>query len=462
MDRRQQETVIADLIRSLGVSLRNRGLYPPAHPLVRTPVDRCFSNLLRFFAERPELVLVISNDTLVFEGVPIFDPTSSLEYFMERLSAIGAPAVIFEKGIAAAEVETFIRFLHETRERSLSIPRIQELLRGMGVTHIRVRPPEEEEKDDFKDARRIYDSAVSAVMSVVRDVRFGRTPSGVESDRVVREMGGMLRKNRDAILALTLIKNFDEYTYNHSVNVAVLSLALADALALPENEKIEIGVAGLLHDVGKTQLALDLIRKPGGLSVEEFEEIKNHPEEGFLLLGKMSHIRPGSAHMVLEHHMRFDGRGYPKRGLDYSRYPNSHIIPVADTYDALTTMRSYQKARSPLEALDTMRKLSSRTLSPDHVALMEKTLGTYPIGTMVRLSTMEIGVVTAVGPEGRAPSRLALLVDRNGTPLTSPEPVELPRISSRANLGRRSILATVNPLFFPSASGESLLRSAAM
>ena len=108
--------------------------------------------------------------------------------------------------------------------------------------------------------------------------------------------------------------------------------------ALTDAEKIEVGVAGLLHDVGKTQLALDLIRKPGTLSEEEFEEIKKHPEEGFALLGKMSHIRPGSAYMVLEHHMRFDRKGYPKRGPDYRLHANSMLISVSDCYDALTTM----------------------------------------------------------------------------------------------------------------------------
>ncbi len=462
MDRRLQETVIAELVRSLGRSLKNRRLYPPAHPLVREPVETCFSNLLLFFADRSELVLVISNETLVFEGVPIFRLTSTLEYFMARLGRIGAPAVIFEKGITPGELETFIRFLHETREWGLSVERIQERLRAMGVAHIRVRPPEEDEEDDLRFAQRIYDNAIGAVVSVIRDLRSGRIPSGAEADRVVRDLGGMLRKNRDALLALTLIKSFDEYTYNHSVNVAVLSLALAEALALSENERIEVGVAGLLHDVGKTQLALDLIRKPGALTDTEFDEIKKHPEEGFVLLGKMSHIHPATAYMVLEHHMRFDRTGYPGRGHDYRRYANSHIIPVADTYDALTTMRSYQKARSPLEALETMRRLAPRSLSPDLVALLDKTMGAYPIGTMVRLSTMEVAVVTATGPGGQAPSRLALLVDRNGSPLPKPEPIDLTRPAGRASLGRRSILSTVNPLLYPPAAAATFLHTAAI
>ena len=454
MDRRQQESLIADLIRSLGASLKSRRLYPPTHPAVRAPVDKCFSELLRIFADRPELVLVISDGTLVFEGVPLFNLTSSLELFMERLGAIGAPAIIFEKGLTTSDIENFIRFLHETTEQGLSAERIQEILGAMGVKHIRVKPPEKDD-DDAAAAREVYDSAVQAVVSVLQEVRTGRIPSGAETDRVVRDMGGMLRKNRDAILALTLIKNFDEYTYNHSVNVAVLSLALADALSLPEAEKIEVGVAGLLHDVGKTQLAIDLIRKPGGLTEVEFEEIKKHPEEGFVLLGKMSHIHPGSAYMVLEHHMRFDRKGYPKRETDYRLHANSMLISVSDCYDALTTMRSYQKARSPLEALELMRGLGGNSLSADLVALLVKTMGPYPIGTTVRLNTMEVGVVTATGPAG--PTKVMILADRNGTPLAKPETADLTEIVGTSGVVSRSVVGTANPLLYPAVAAGSFL-----
>ena len=462
MDRRQQEQLIADIIRTLGTSLKNRGLYPATHPLVRKPVEKCFSDLVPFFGDRQELALMISDGTLVFEGVPLFSLTSSLEHLMDRLVKIGVPAIIFEKELRIQDLENFVRFLHETKDAELTLARIKERMDDYGVRHIRVRETEDDKEDDLLLAREIYGNATDVLTTVIEEVRQGRIPSGAESERVVRDISSMLKRNRDAMLALTLIKNFDEYTYNHSVNVAVLSLALADALALPEAEKIEVGVAGLLHDVGKTQLALDLIRKPGGLTDSEFEEIKKHPEEGYVLLGRMSHIRPASAYMVLEHHMRFDRKGYPGRGHDYRRYSNSHIVPVADTYDALTTMRSYQKARSPLDALETMKRLASRSLSPDHVALLTKTLGAYPIGTMVRLSTMEIGVVTATGPGGQGPSRLALVTDRNGIALARPEPVDLTRITGRASLGRRSIVATVNPLFHPPAAADSLLRATTM
>ena len=446
------ESAIAGVVRCLGASLKNRGLYPATHPLVRTPVEKCRMELAPFFADRSELALTVSDGTLVLEGVPIFQLTSSLELFMARLGAIGLPAVIFERGVSVEDIE---------KEQGLPIPEIKERLARWGITHIRVTATEEEEKDDFTLAREIYGNALNVVVKALKDVRNGKTPDGAESDRAVREMSGMLTRNRDAMLALTLIKNFDEYTYNHSVNVSVLSLAVAETLLLPEQERIGIGVAGLLHDVGKTQLALDLIRKPGTLTVEEFEEIKKHPEEGFAILGKMTHIQESTRAVVREHHMRYDRTGYPRPEPEYRMNPYSHVIAVADCYDALTTMRSYQKARTPRQALEIMRKLSGKSLDPDLVQLLERSLGVYPVGTMVRLSTMEVAVVTGVPDDGKGEPKVAILFDRSGNPLPTPEGVDLKEDDPSSGKPRRMILGTVNPLMHPPVSMSGVLQTIA-
>jgi len=460
VNRRQMESAIAGIVRFLGTSLKNRGLYPPTHPLVRTPVEKCHGELAPFFADRSELALTVSDGTLVLEGVPIFQLTSSLELFMARLGAIGLPAVIFERGVSVEDVELFVRFLHETKEQGLPIGEIKARLAQWGVTHIRVTATDDEEKDDFTIAREIYGNALGTVVRALKDVRSGKTPDGAESDRAVRQMSGMLSRNRDAMLALTLIKNFDEYTYNHSVNVSVLSLTVAESLGMPEPERIGIGVAGLLHDVGKTQLALDLIRKPGTLTVEEFEEIKKHPEEGFAILGKMTHIREETRTVVREHHMRFDRTGYPRPEPEYRLNPHSHVIAVADCYDALTTMRSYQKARTPRQALEIMRKLAGKSLEPDLVQLLERSLGFYPVGTMVRLNTMEVGVVTGASDGEKGEPKVAILFDRSGNPLPAPQGVDLKEADPSTGMPRRMILGIVNPLMHPPVSMSGVLQAA--
>ncbi len=453
------ETAISGIVRHLGASLKNRGLYPPTHPLVRKPVEKCHAELLPLFADRTELALTVSDGTLILEGVPIFHLTSALELFLARLGGIGVPAVIFEKGVTTEEIELFVRFLHETREEGLGVSAIKDHLSRAGIRRIRVTTADEEE-DDFTLAREIYGNAINVVVQALKDVRRGKTPDGASCDLAVREMNGMISRNRDAMLALTLIKNFDEYTYNHSVNVSILSLAVADSLGISEQSRINVGVAGLLHDVGKTQLALDLIRKPGTLTVEEFEEIKKHPEEGYAILGKMSNIEDETRNMVREHHMRYDKAGYPRPEPELRVHPHSQVIAVADCFDALTTMRSYQKARTPQGALEIMRKLSGKSLDPDLVTLLERSLGAYPVGTMLRLSTMEIGIVTR-GPEaGKGQTHVAILYDRAGNPLPAPEAVSLSETDPVSGKPRRVVLGTVNPLLHPSVPLESVLSAA--
>jgi len=459
LDRRQMENTIAGIVRLLGTSLKNRGLYPPTHPLVRTPIEKCCAELTPLFADRAELALTVADETLVLEGVPIFHLTSSLELFLARLGSIGMPAVIFERGLAPEDIERFVLFLHETKEQGLGVDEIKDRLAQAGVQHIRVTATDEE-SDDFSIAREIYGNAIDVVVQALKDVRNGKTPDGASCDHTVREMNGMLLRNRDAMLALTLIKNFDEYTYNHSVNVSILSLAVADTLGLPEQHRINVGVAGLLHDVGKTQLALDLIRKPGTLSVSEYEEIKKHPEEGFAILGKMTNIQPETRSIVREHHMRFDRAGYPAPGPDTQLNPHSQVIAVADCYDALTSMRSYQMARTPQGAMEIMRKLAGKSLDPNLVLLLERSLGAYPVGTMLRLNTMEVGIVTSVPGQGKGQPGIAILYDRAGNPLSAPETVDLSESDPVTGKPRRSVLGTVNPLFLPHVPLESVLAHA--
>lgn len=451
LDSKTRESLVVSLVRGLGAALKSRALYPDKHPQVQTPLHRVTDDLAVFFGgDRAELALAISDGTLVFEGVPLFTLTSSVEALMDRLQKIEAPIVIFQRGLGAGDLEGFIRFLHESKSGIEGGGGAQAVLEASGVRYIRVRPAEEVDDDDLEAARELYDGAVDAVKSVLSEVRSGRIPSGAESERVVREMSAHLKRNRDALMALSLLRDFDEYTYTHSVNVSIISLALAEALRLSPEEKMEVGVAGLLHDVGKTNLAIELIRKPGPLTVSEFEEIKRHPSEGFVLLGKMPHIRPNSATIAREHHLRYDMTGYPHNGPGYLPHPFSHIVAVADCYDALTTMRSYQSAKTPLQAVEIMGKLTGKALSPEMVATLSKTLGAYPVGTMVRLDTMEIGVVTG-SKMADEDVKVAILYDRRGNALPAPETVDVGQFG-----GGRRILGTVSPLLYHHPLADAL------
>ncbi len=158
--------------------------------------------------------------------------------------------------------------------------------------------------------------------------------------------------------------------------------------------------------------------------------------------------------------MRFDRAGYPAPGPDTQLNPHSQVIAVADCYDALTSMRSYQMARTPQGAMEIMRKLAGKSLDPDLVLLLERSLGAYPVGTMLRLNTMEVGIVTSVPEQGKGHPGIAILYDRAGNPLATPETVNLSESDPVTGKLRRTVLGTVNPLFLAPVSLESVLAHA--
>ncbi|NIO16801.1 MAG: HD domain-containing protein [Deltaproteobacteria bacterium] len=447
MERLELDEKIREITKVLGGSLKSLGLYPKDHPLVKKSITQAFDLISSLLEELGELVLAIVDDTLVFEGTPIYKLTSSLELFIESLRDCGIEAMIFHRGLKRDEVEGAISLLHENRGIKLTDRKVKTLFRERGITKIVIVTIEkEEEEDDLSMAKEIYQNALSAVTAVLNDIRLGKIPSGKESRKVVQDISSMLTRNKDAMLALTMIKNYDEYTYTHSVNVSVISLAIAESLSLSDTEKVDIGVAGLLHDVGKTQLALDLIRKPSTLTIEEFEEIKKHPDEGYRILSEMEFINPVSGKIVREHHMGYDLSGYPHTEPRYTMEPYSQIVSIADCYDALSTLRTYQKPRPPKESLEVMTKMAGKSLDPAMVKVLIKILGIYPIGTMVRLDTNEAAVVSAQNVEDSTRPKVIVLTDSEGKQLEFPVHLDLSEKDPTTGKYKRNIVTTVNPL----------------
>jgi HD-GYP domain-containing protein (c-di-GMP phosphodiesterase class II) len=199
--------------------------------------------------------------------------------------------------------------------------------------------------------------------------------------------------NKHLMVNMIDMKVFDDYTYYHSVNVAVLSIVLGVALDMDRSELCNLGFAGLLHDIGKIFINKDILNKQGKLTSEEFEEIKTHS-----LLG-CNHIKkgfgvPGSAYMgILDHHEKYEGGGYPNnlKGENISFY--GRIISVADVYDALTSDRPYRKAMLPSDAMEYIMGSTMTLFDPKVVSVFVKKIAPYPIGTCVKLSTGCTGIV---------------------------------------------------------------------
>ena len=208
---------------------------------------------------------------------------------------------------------------------------------------------------------------------------------------VVDELVDTLSDEASAFVHIAGIKSYDDYTYHHSLSVAVLSIAIAKSLGLPEDEQKLIGRSAMLHDIGKTLVPVELINKPGKLTDEEFKIIQQHPSLGYEYLVKMNvgdeRIWPG----VLYHHEKLDGRGYPtgKQGDDLPLI--SKIIAIADVYDAVTSYRSYRKPMPPTDAMELI--MSETGFDYDIVVAFMEKIEPYPHNSVVELSDKRHGIV---------------------------------------------------------------------
>lgn len=242
-------------------------------------------------------------------------------------------------------------------------------------------------------ARKIIASSKKAVASMFKEARLGKALQASDAAELVDEIAGSVARNAGALISLARLKTKDDYTYMHSVAVCALMIALARELGMDEADIREAGMAGLLHDIGKMAIPLEVLNKPGKLTDDEFFIVKNHPVAGHELLLQADGISEITLDVCLHHHEKMDGTGYPEKlkGDQISRF--SRMGAVCDIYDAITSDRPYKKGWTPGESLRKMAEWSQGYFDPLIFQAFVKSVGIYPIGSLVRLSSERLGVV---------------------------------------------------------------------
>jgi len=237
-------------------------------------------------------------------------------------------------------------------------------------------------------------SAVKAIKDVYISSQFDkRTPDlGLTKD-IAAELVDKIINSKDIIVNMIDLKVFDDYTYYHSVNVAVLSLIMGVALNYTKTELYKLGLSALLHDIGKVFIDKNIIDKNGKLTTEEFNEIKKHPLFGYNYLKDKFDLPTKSYLGALQHHEKFDGSGYPDHMIGMNISTFGRIIAIADVFDALTSDRPYRLAMLPSEAMEYIMGGTGSLFDPELVFLFTRKVAAYPLGTCVRLSNGATGIV---------------------------------------------------------------------
>jgi len=210
---------------------------------------------------------------------------------------------------------------------------------------------------------------------------------------VSKKLVNALKNNVEAKLSIENLKLYDDYTYNHSLGVSMLSIAIGLSLGLKTNDLYELGLCALLHDVGKVAVPIDIIAKPAKLTYDEFEIVKQHPAKGAEFFLKHNLTSPKICAGILTHHEKYDGSGYPN-GLRGEEIPLfGRIISIADVYDALTSVRPYRQPSSPSEAIEYIMGFSGKAFDIMIVKAFLRKVAPYPIGACVKLSNEQIAII---------------------------------------------------------------------
>jgi putative nucleotidyltransferase with HDIG domain len=250
-------------------------------------------------------------------------------------------------------------------------------------------------EDDIKRARKLFNDAKPQVLAMYRDARLGKAIDPHTTLPLVNEIDLMVQRNSAAILSVARLKTHDDYTYMHSLAVCALMISLARQLNMDEEQIKLAGVGGLMHDLGKSLMPLEVLNKPGKLSDAEYDIMKKHPAAGAKLL-ENSGAAPEVVDIALHHHEKINGLGYPNRlqGNEISLF--SRMAAICDVYDAVTSERAYKQAWDPAGTIREMAKWEGHFDKQLFNAFV-KMVGIYPVGSLVRLTTQRLAVVIEPG-----------------------------------------------------------------
>jgi HD-GYP domain-containing protein (c-di-GMP phosphodiesterase class II) len=312
-------------------------------------------------------------------------------------------------------------------------------------------------------ANRTYSQSVALTKDVINSVRIGKTPNIRKIKRVVQGIVDQVLNEETSLIGLTAIRDYDEYTFTHSVNVCIFSIALGRRLGMTKLQLYELGLAALMHDIGKSRVPLDLLQKSGGLTDEEWKWMAAHPWLGVLVLFQFRRQQEELSYRAMtvcqEHHMKLDLTGYPKCVRPRQMSLLSKIVSIADGYDAATTRRVYMtEALTPAAVLEEMRDNPRRGLDQVLVKAFINLLGIYPVGTLVVLDTFELAVVSAANPNPEALSRpiVKIISDAQGNRIAPPLQVDLAVPEAGGQYGR-TIIKTADPERYGIVPGDYLI-----
>lgn len=403
-----------EFLLHLYAALRALKLYPVENDQVQRTLSELTGSARQILNVEDELEVRMAGEFIFVNSTRLrldLDNFATFSHVLTTLRQAGVGVLRLEKAVEKRDWQIVVSLLLTYAGKEPDPAKSQELqgrIVEAGVAHVVVEPPvEAEDLEDEEKARevakRTYERSVAVTKEVVNSIRMGRSASVKKVKRAVQSIVDQVLKNEVSLMGLTTIRDYDEYTFTHSVNVCIFSVSIGKRLGLSKLQLYDLGLAALFHDVGKSRVPLEVLNKEGALTDEEWRIIQAHPWLGVLtLFGLRGYGEIPYRQMIaaFEHHMKIDLTGYPKTLRPRQLSVFSKIVAVADAFDAATSRRVYQTVPlQPDQILKEMWENPRRGFDPVLVKALINLLGIYPVGTCVVLDSYELAVVHSANPD---------------------------------------------------------------
>jgi HD-GYP domain-containing protein (c-di-GMP phosphodiesterase class II) len=397
--------------------------------------------------------LLLVNDMRIAVDAQHYGP---FEYVVEEMKKRQVGCVEFHEGVNSRDLGVFLKALYSIDPVESAYEDLQRAMESAVVKKItttqlteteqELKDVDRESRDVREESNRVYFRTVALMGDVLRTIEEKHILQVRKAKRLTQQMVDIIQMDESMLVGLTTIKNFDMYTFVHSVNVCILSILVGDRMRLDKGDIARLGVAALFHDIGKTYIPSTILNSSGPLNPREWELMKYHTFFGVKELSRMNSLRDAIEPMfvALQHHVHVNNNGYPQRPGGWDLRLFSRIVTVADYFDAMTAYRTYQEDPvTPDKALRFILEKSGEIFDPFVSKVFIQAMGLYPIGTIVGLDTGEKAVVVRQNPDPRFLHRPVVeLVDLGEDSLADREIADLTEKSTGGYRFKRSVVRT--------------------
>lgn len=440
-----------EIINQLAIFLRTARIHNISNSAVIAATDKFVALTNDLIDLEHTIVIEIRGEYLYFNENRIrYCPEYllNLDYLIREFRKIELGTIFIHSKISPEHIRIFIELFLKSDQSETPFEYIRKGMSGISCIELKkIQDISEENFDRKKIARKTYFNAVSSYKDMFQKVRSDEKINLKKAKRIITSVIGQIIEQEQILLGITTIKDYDEYTYYHSANVSILSVALGRRMGMNHKMLIDLGMVSLFHDLGKIKIPYEVLNKPAKLTESEWSIVKNHPKWGVKSILKMRNLDPltmNAALVAFEHHMNIDHSGYPqiKHRAELDLF--SRIVSIADQYDAMISKRVYTKyPMSPDKALRELMEKSGDKLDSLILKFFVNMVGLYPIGTLVVLNSKELGLVYENNQEALHRPRIMIISDNKGNWIRGPV-VDLKEKNGNSGY-LRTIIKTMHP-----------------